>query len=239
MNRLLFWGLLTCLFGYSVTASARYIESDPLGLDGGGWSTYAYANGNPTLYVDPDGRNPLLWQAFLIGLELYGVSELPLSLADGEPEFIGAGKNSEVFRIAEDWVLKFTRVDSRTVGEMVDLTNKLADKFCQVQPAQHLAGSPFILQKYTAGVEYRDLSLWNRIKAKRQCHDLACEMSLHLGGSNKKFRRYQDPGDYYIGLDRNSFNSIYDAHGNLLTVFDAIFALPIKPDAWHRNWSQP
>jgi RHS repeat-associated protein len=37
----------------------RYIQPDPLGY-AGGRNLYAYARGNPLLYVDPDGRNPLI-----------------------------------------------------------------------------------------------------------------------------------------------------------------------------------
>jgi|GEM_PF-2776883 len=59
LSRLLSSFALLLAFGsYSVTASARYVESDPVGLKGGSNSTYTYVNENPLTYYDPLGLAP-------------------------------------------------------------------------------------------------------------------------------------------------------------------------------------
>jgi hypothetical protein len=51
---LVFVAMICCAEG----ASARYLQADPMGLDGG-WNRVSYAEGNPLRYGDPYGLCPM------------------------------------------------------------------------------------------------------------------------------------------------------------------------------------
>ena len=64
--------LLLTFTCYGGNASARFIQPDPIALEGD-QNVYSYVDGNPISYVDPTGEIP--WLPIIIGIALYSGSQ--------------------------------------------------------------------------------------------------------------------------------------------------------------------
>lgn len=73
---------------YYNAETGRFISEDPAGFDGG-INLFAYAGGNPTNYVDPNGRNPILFGAIIGGVA--GGFSACLDGCDWKDALIGIG----------------------------------------------------------------------------------------------------------------------------------------------------
>lgn len=123
--------LLLGLF-YSQAVVARYVQSDPVGLNGGP-NTYIYANAKPFMYTDPLGLNP--FAAFEMGKAGAAVGSVfggPVGAAAG---FItGAG----VGYIAGMAVINAWGSVDQYSQEQWDMYRQCVEGVCEEQCADHL-----------------------------------------------------------------------------------------------------
>ena len=75
--------LIVALLSYCGVASARFVQADPIGLEGG-INPYAYASGNPLTYADPTGLSSIVFNRRSGAMNVYDdAGELQFSCKAG------------------------------------------------------------------------------------------------------------------------------------------------------------
>jgi len=95
-------GLMLALafVGYATSASARYVESDPIGLQGG-INTYTYVAGNPLTHYDPLGLDCVATGA-LVTCNVPGGPTISFPRPPNWPDYLGP--NSFGYHYYNEWM---------------------------------------------------------------------------------------------------------------------------------------
>ncbi|MEF3062308.1 RHS repeat-associated core domain-containing protein [Ralstonia solanacearum] len=176
-------------------ASGRYVQSDPIGLNGGQWSTYGYVDGGPVSSVDPDGLEDKVMRGRIYELQPLEGGGGRIGLGEGGP-FPGGGgrirgetpRANSAASILEPNVATIERSATGAVTEVTISRSRFPQSAAHIEDAQR-AGQPSIMTIDRSGaLKNRREAMRGQCRAPGQDRDEYPPAMMREGGAGASVR---------------------------------------------------